>query len=151
MLLRNNSNPIVFKFAARHLGLFPQPNGEIESNIQCLGRELVNYLYSDNYVRDGREISFDERYFVEKGAYRTATQVSENGVYPSGIPYCQDDDEINQYMDRHINWRNGDALFLLGYLNSQVMNQMYENMTKRVGFFGVYESVLDRPASVVYL
>lgn len=139
LLAGRTQNPLAFKFYARQVGLFPQPDGKMDQNIRNLGKKVVYALYSEHYRENGTQILFDDQYFVERGAYKSVTQTSSHGIYLSGIPYCRDDDEINQYMDQHLNWQNGDAIILLGYYKDEPVKKMFENAKQNMGFFGVEE------------
>jgi hypothetical protein len=104
--------------------------------------DLLLYLI-EHHVEHGKQIVFDDQTFVERGAYKSVTQTSVNGVYPSGIPFCHDDDEINQYMNQHLNWQNGDALILMGYYDEEKINRMFEEVQQKMGFCGIEEAELD--------
>ena len=136
-------NPVSFKFLTRDLGFFPKPNGDIDKFIRNIGKKFAESFYDKYHVEYGKQIEFDDQTFVERGAYKSVTQTSVNGVYPSGIPFCRDDDEINQYMNQHLNWQNGDALILMGYYDEEKINRMYEEVQQRMGFCGIEEAELE--------
>ena len=150
LIAARTQNPLVFKFAARYLGLFPQPDGAIDSTIRDISDKFVKCLYDVHNVEQGQKVLFDNQYFVERGAYKSVTQTSIHGVYPSGIPYCRDDDEINQYMNQHLDWQNGDALVMLGHYKEEIMNKMFEDAKQRMGFGGVEEVELERELANSY-
>jgi hypothetical protein len=143
LLASRTQNPVVFKFFTRNLGLFPYPDGTIDNTIRNIGKRFAESFYDKHHVEYGKQIVFDDQTFVEKGAYKSVTQTGVNGVYPSGIPFCRDDDEINQYMNQHLNWQNGDALILMGYYDEEKINQMYEEVQRKMGFCGIEEAELD--------
>ena len=136
-------NPLAFKFVMKNLDLFPKPDGTIDKFIRNIGKKFAESLYDKHHVEYGKQIEFDDQTFVERGAYKSVTQTSINGVYPSGIPFCHDDDEINQYMNQHLNWQNGDALILMGYYDEEKINRMYEEVQQKMGFCGIEEAELD--------
>lgn len=107
-------SPMSVQFLVRELDLFPKPNGFIDHNIKRISKKIVNHLYGA-HKNNPQLIMFDEENFVERGAYQSITQIGAHGVYPLGIPFCHNDDEINDYMKQHLNWQNGDALILLGH------------------------------------
>jgi len=151
LLAGRTQNPLVFKFISRHLGLFPQPNGEIESSIRNIGKKFVHSLYESYHVERNKQDLFDDRYFVERGAYKAITQTGAHGVYPLGIPYCRDDDEINQYMNQHLDWQNGDAIIMLGYYNEGIVKPMFEDVQQRMGFCGIDEIDLEKDVAISYV
>jgi hypothetical protein len=148
LLASRTQSPSVFKFIARHLGLFPQPDGTIDPVIRRLGKPFMECLYEAYHDANGQQIVFDEQYFIERGAYKSVTQTSVHGVYPAGIPYCRDDDAINHYMGQHLDWQNGDALIAIGYYNDAIINRMFQDAQQRMGFRGVQEVELDRAVAV---
>jgi hypothetical protein len=143
LLASRTQNPRAFKFLIRNLGLFPYPDGTIDDTIRNIGKKFAESLYDKNHVEYGKQIEFDAQTFVERGAYKSVTQTSVNGVYPSGIPFCHDDDEVNQYMNQHLDWQNGDALIQMGYYDEEKINRMFEEVQQRMGFCGIEEAELD--------
>ena len=143
LLAARTQNPISFKFSTRTLGLFPYPDGTIDDTIRNIGKKFTESLYDKHHVEHGKQIVFDDQTFIERGAYKSVTQTSVNGVYPSGIPFCHDDDEINQYMNQHLNWQNGDALILMGYYDEEKINRMFEEVQQKMGFCGIEEAELE--------
>jgi len=143
LLASRTQNPILFKFSTRTFGLFPYPDGTIDDTVRSIGKKFAESFYDKHHVEYGKQIEFDDQTFVERGAYKSVTQTSVNGVYPSGIPYCHDDDEINQYMNQHLDWQNGDALIQMGYYDEEKINRMFEEVQQRMGFCGIEEVELD--------
>ena len=148
LLVGRTQNPRAYLFNARQLGMFPQPNGYIDPTIRKVGKKIVEGLYRENCLGENKEVLFDETCFIERNAYQSITNISRYGAYPGGIPYCRDR-EINSYMDKHINWENGDALIQIGYYREDIMDHMLETAKQRMGFYGISEVALEEISPVL--
>ena len=131
-------NPIAYRYNTRYLGMFPQPDGTIDPTIRKMGKKIAYSICRTHHDESDTSIVFDDSCFVQRGAYKNMTTMSMYGVYPEGVPYCCDN-EVNHYMNQHLDRQNGDALIQVGYYQEDIIHQMFEDAKRRMGFQGVYE------------
>lgn len=115
-------SPIGYKFMHRKLGVFPYPNGYIYRTLKNKAVKVAQKIYEEfSDFQSSEGVMFDTNSFVLKRSFGLVSGGEESGysLYGNDIPFCKDDDAINQYMVKHIDWNNGDALILLGYYNKQ--------------------------------
>ena len=122
LIAGRTQNPLVYKFMHRKLGVFPHPDGYIHHDLINKAKKITQKIYekfSDFHSSEG--CVFDTSSFVLKRAFGSESGGEESGysLYGNNIPFCKDDDAINQYMKNHIDWHNGDTLIMLGYYNKQ--------------------------------
>ena len=115
-------NPIIYKFMHRKLKMFPYTNGYINNEVKYIATKFSNFI-CDNYndFQCSEKYVFDHNTFVARKAHRCISDDKNIGlsIYGYMIPFCKDDDEINQYMKDNLHWNNGDALIMLGYYSQQ--------------------------------
>lgn len=115
-------SPITYRTANKVMGLFPNPDGFIDKRISIIARKFVKHIYDDDRSlhHDLRPLTFNDKTFVAKGIYKTADHgtLDNYSLYKSKIPFCHDR-ETNNYMKENLDWKNGDALILLGYYNNE--------------------------------
>ena len=120
-------NPLAYRTSNKLVGLFPNPNGFIDERIREVGRKFAKSLYNDDCSHNNfvKPFVFDDKTFVVKSAYRYGinNESKEIDLYKSRIPFCHDI-EINNYMRENLDWKNGDALILLGYYNSEKVKKL---------------------------
>ncbi len=104
-------SPLVYRISNRKIGLFPNPDGYIDSQLKCIGRKLAKNLYDDDRHENPHTnpFIFDQDTFIVKSAYKY-TASDEKGeviLYDDGMPVSHDI-QIDNYMKTHIDYRNGD-------------------------------------------
>ncbi len=128
-------NPVVFKNMVRKLGLFPQPERETPELFSVLAKSLAQVLYdyhSDFKHPDG--LQFDEKSLVARMAYG---KLDESGN-PKGIcmygtlPWADDDEVVNEFLRKNVDFQNGDAMILLGKVSCETVRDSLEREGIRI-------------------
>ena len=110
-------SPLIYRFMHRKLGLFPYPNGYIDKNIKIIARKFSTIIHSNhNHYKNQTINLFDDNVFIIRKSLKIIKDEREIllNIYKDRIPFCTDDDEINEYMKENLNWNNGDALIMIG-------------------------------------
>lgn len=128
LIAGRTQNPLVYKFMHRKLGTFPNPDGYIDENLKNNARKLVQNIYEQfSDFQSSQGCIFDDNVFVERRSFGEILDNQEVGLnlYGNRIPFCKDDNAINEYMRRNLNWNNGDALIMLGYYQRQDLLSLF--------------------------
>ncbi len=129
IFLTRTQNPRLYRAVHKIMGLLPNPKGIIDSRIKIVGRQLANALYEIDFSHGhaAKTFVFDDNTFIAKAAYKNGNQqLDEVDIYNSKIPFCHDPD-IDNYMRKNLDWKNGDALILLGYYNNEKVKNVLIN------------------------
>lgn len=122
LIAGRTQNPITYKLLHRKLGFFPHPDGYIHNGIKNKAKKVAEIIYSNfSDFQSSEGCMFDTDSFVLRRTFGSISGGKESGycLYDNDIPFCNDDDAINQYMETHIDWHNGDCLLMMGYYNKQ--------------------------------
>ena len=138
LLAGRTQNPLVYRTTNKKLGLYPNPDGAIDDRIKSVGRAFAKHLYDEDrrYSRSENPFMFDRETFVAKSAYKFTADGEDSDVslYGDGIPFSNDA-QIDNYMKQHINWRNGDALIMLGYYHHPKVRTLLGESQDVIDFF----------------
>lgn len=116
-------NPRVFEFMCRLLNFYPQPELTTPDNIKSIAEayaKIVQDKHSDFHPKNG--IIFDKNHLIVRRAYGGVNiEGQEFGfcMYGDNIPKARDE-RINLYAANSLDFKNGDALILVGqYLDKK--------------------------------
>ena len=73
--------------------------------------------------------------YQEKLINRVVIMRRMASIYGAHIPFCHDDPEINLYMEKNLNWENGDALIMLGRYCQERVEKISAACRKRICSF----------------
>lgn len=136
LIAGRTQSPIVYKFMHRKLGTFPNPDGYIDKDLKNKAKKLVKNIYEQfSDFQSSQGCIFDDNVFVARRSFGTILDDQEIGInlYGNSIPFCKNDNMINEYMIRNINWNNGDALIMLGYYRPQAVLSLFHGQKIKPG------------------
>ncbi len=129
-------SPKLYRFMNQKIGCFPNPDGMADPKIRVIARKFAKLLYDHQNSNDDKYgFQFNDKAFVTKYAYKkaysfeSASEQSNTGasIYASGIPFCEYDDEVNNFMKANLDWEEGDVITTLGYYNPDRVKKLLQS------------------------
>ncbi len=123
-------NPRVFEFMSGQLRFYPQVKGENPEQISAIAEKYAKIVQDKHSDFHPKEFVFDKFSMVVRRAYGgTNPDRSEFGfcMYGDNIPIARSK-EHTQYMNQKLDFKNGDALILIGEFSKEA----YLNVLKSV-------------------
>ena len=122
-------NPRVFEYMSNRLGFYPKVDETPEKNLEKIAETyatLVNEKHSDFRSKGG--VGFNKESFVVKRAYGFVNEEGEEQgfcMYGENMPQAKDS-RIDNYLQKNLDFSNGDAMILVGKFDEKTYMKAYE-------------------------
>ncbi|MCL4486942.1 MAG: GNAT family N-acetyltransferase [Chloroflexi bacterium] len=101
------SSPRIVKTMIRGFGLYPKPGTATPEHLRDAADEFADKVRRDHSDFQGSR--FDREHLVVRQAYGPGFC-----MYGDDLPRCGDDKEIDDFVEQNLNYKDGDAFFMIG-------------------------------------